>query len=66
MRLTLEGSPISTRLSGPREPPSDQSMSRPSPKTDKGKAKMTVYRDLEEMNRLTHSIVSLVDWMCLS
>ena len=34
-----------TRLSGPQEPPSDQSTSRPSPKMDKGKAKMQEYED---------------------
>ena len=45
LRLTSEVSPISTRLSGPQEPPSDQSTSRPSPKQDKGKAKMPEYED---------------------
>ena len=34
-----------TRLSGPQEPPSDLSTSRPSPKMDKGKAKMSEYED---------------------
>ena len=45
LRLTSEVSPISTRLSGPQEPPSDQSTSRPSLKTDKGKAKVPEYED---------------------
>ena len=45
LRLTSEGSPISTRLSGPHEPLSNQSMSRASPKQDKGKAKMPEYED---------------------
>ena len=45
LRLTSEESPISTTLSGLREPPSDQSTSRPSLKQDKGKAKMHEYKD---------------------
>ena len=36
LKLTSEESPISIRLSGPQEPPSDQSTSRPSLKPDKG------------------------------
>ena len=32
-------------MSGPQEPPRDQSTSRPSPKLDKGKAKMPEYED---------------------
>ena len=53
----LTESPISTRLSGPQEPPSDQSMSRPNPKIDKGKAKMPEYED-SDGNESTHSIHS--------
>ena len=41
----FEDSPITTQLSGPQEPPSDQSTSQPSPKMDKGKAKMAEYED---------------------
>ena len=40
----FEDSMITTRLSGPQEPPSDQSTSQPSPKMDKGKAKMLEYK----------------------
>ena len=40
-----EESPISTWLSGPQEPPSDQSTSQPNPLLDKGKAKMQEYED---------------------
>ena len=48
-------SPISTRLSGPQEPPSDQSTLWPSPKMDtKGKAKMPEYED-SNGNESTHS-----------
>ena len=43
--LTLEVSLISTRLSGPKETPSNQTMSQPSPKQDTGKAKMLEYED---------------------
>ena len=53
----LTESPISTRLSGPQEPPSDQSMSRPNPKIDKGKAKMPEYED-SDGNDSTHSLDS--------
>ena len=58
-RLTLmfEDSPISTRLSGPREPRSDQSIGRPSPRLDKGKAKMSEYKDPND-NASTHSLDS--------
>ena len=35
--------PSSTELSGPQEPSCDQSTSRPSPKSDKGKGKMPKY-----------------------
>ena len=41
----FEESTIMTRHSGPQETPSDQSISRPSPKVDKGKAKMLEYED---------------------
>ena len=41
----FEESPNTTRLSGPQEPPSDQSTSRPSPNMDKGNAKMAEYKD---------------------
>ena len=46
-RLTrmFEESRITTRLRGPREPPSYQSIFRPSPKLDKGKAKMSGYEE---------------------
>ena len=58
-RLTLmfDDSPISTRLSGPRELPSDQSIGRPSPRLDKGKAKMSEYEDTND-NASTHSLDS--------
>ena len=60
MRLALEENPISTRLSGPKEPPSDQSTLWPSPKLDKGKAKMPEakmpeFEDLDG-NESTHSL----------
>ena len=45
LRSIPDESPISTRLSGPQEPPNDRSNSRPSPKMDKGKAKMLGYED---------------------
>ena len=55
----FEDSPITTTLSGPREPPSDQSTSRPSLKMDKGKAKMSEYEDDHfDDNDLTHSLDS--------
>ena len=55
----FEESPITTRLSGPQEPSSDQSTSRPSPKMDKGKAKMPKYEDDRfDDNELTHSLDS--------
>ena len=65
MSLTLEVSPILTRLSGPKEAPSHQSTSRPSPKQDKGMAKMPEYEDSDETDWLTHPIVSMVTSMCL-
>ena len=55
--LMFEDSPISTRLSGPRESSSDQSIGRPSPRLDKGKAKMSEYEDLND-NASTHSLNS--------
>ena len=48
---------ITTRVSGPKEPPSDQSTSWPSQKMDKGKAKMTEYEDDQfNGNESTHSL----------
>ena len=41
----FEDSLVTTRLSGPQEPPSDQSTSQPSSKMDKGKAKMLECED---------------------
>ena len=55
----FEDSSITIRLSGPQEPPSDQSTSRPSPKMDKGKAKMSEYEDDRfDDNESTHSLES--------
>ena len=55
----FEESPITTRLSGPQEPPSDQSISRPSQTLDKGKAKMSEYEDDHfDGNESTHSLDS--------
>ena len=55
----FEESLITTRLSGPQEPPSDQSTSQPSPKLDKGKAKMPEYEDDDFVGiELTHSLDS--------
>ena len=49
----------SARLSGPQEPPSDQSTSRPISKMDKGKAKMSKYEDDRfDDNETTHSLDS--------
>ena len=47
MRHRFEESPTVTKLSGPEEPQSDRSTSLPSPKMDKGKAKMPKYVDSE-------------------
>ena len=55
LEYIFEGSPITTRLSGPREPLSDQSTSRPSPKLGKGKAKMLEYEDQVD-NKSLHSL----------
>ena len=66
LRLTLEESPISTRLIGAQEPPSNQSTSRSSPKSDKGKAKKAEFED-SNGNELAHSLDN--DYgglMCLS
>ena len=57
LRPTLDISPISTRLSGPKETPSNQTMSQPSPKQDTGKAKMLEYED-SDGNESTHSLDS--------
>ena len=53
----FEEIPITTQLSGPREPPSDQSIFRPSPKLDKGKAEMSGYEEPID-NASTHSVDS--------
>ena len=53
----IEDSLISTRLSGPHEPPSDQSIGHSSLRLDKGKAKMSEYEDLKD-NASTHSLDS--------
>ena len=48
---------IKSSVSGPKEPPSDQSTSWPSWKIDKGKAKMTEYEDDQfDGNESTHSL----------
>ena len=53
----FEEIPIMTRLRGTQDPPSDQITSRPSPKMDKGKAKMTEYEDNQfDDNESTHSL----------
>ena len=57
LRLTSEVSPISTRLSGPQEPPSDQSMWWLSLKPDKGRAKMPEFKD-SDRKESTHSLDS--------
>ena len=58
----FEDSPITTRLSGPQEPRSDESTSRPSPKMDKGKVKMSEYEDDRfNDNESTHSLDSELD-----
>ena len=53
----FEEIPITTLLSGPQEPPSDQSIFRPTPKLDKGKAKMSEYEDTND-NTSTHFLDS--------
>ena len=60
LRLIFEESPISTRLSGPQNPRSDQSTSRLSSKMDKGKPKMPKHEDSMGIESNTHLIVSLV------
>ena len=55
LRRMFEKSLITTRLSGPQEPLSDQSTSRPSQKLDKGKTKMPKYEDLID-NESIHSL----------
>ena len=57
LTLMFKEIPATTRLSGPRDPPSDQSRGRPSPRLDKGKAKMSEYEDLNN-NASTHSLDS--------
>ena len=57
LKNMFEDSPITTQLSGPQEPPSDQSTSRPSPTMDKGKAKMSEYEDDRfDDDESTHSL----------
>ena len=57
LRSIHEESLISTRLSGPQEPPSYRSTSPSSPKMDEGKAKMPEYEDDQsDGNELTHSL----------
>ena len=57
LRLIIEESLISTRLSRPKESPSEQSTSRPSPKIYKGKGKMLEYEDDQSNdNKSTHSL----------
>ena len=59
LKHMFEKSPITTRLSRPQEPPSDQSTSLPSLKMDKGKAKMSEYEDDHfNDNESTHSLDS--------
>ena len=53
LRSIPEESPVSTRLSKPQEPSSNRSTSQPSPKMDKGKAKMPKYEDQDD-NESTH------------
>ena len=56
-RSILKDSLISTTLSVPKEPPSDRSTSRSSPKMAKAKAKMLEYEeDQSDGNKLTHSL----------
>ena len=52
--------PITTLLSGPQEPLSDQSIFRPTPKLDKGKAKMSGYEEPID-NASTHSLDSEIE-----
>ena len=55
----FEESPISIRLFGLQEPPSDQSTSRPSLTLDKGKMNMPRYEDVHfDGNESTHSLNS--------
>ena len=59
LRSILDDSPTSTSFSGLQEPPRDQSTSRPSPKMDKGKAKMSDHEeDPSDDNESTHSLDS--------
>ena len=53
----FEESLTTTRLSGPWEPSSDQSICQPSSRLDKGKAKMSEYEDPNH-NASTHSLES--------
>ena len=60
----FEESPIMTGLSGPQEPPSDHIASRPSLKLDKGKAKMSGYKDLIN-NESTHPLDSELEGLVI-
>mgnify|MGYP006973856236 CR=1 FL=1 len=53
----FEESLITTRLSAPQEPMSDQSASQQSPKPDKGKGRMPEYEDSIDIES-THSLDS--------
>ena len=57
LRSKLDKSLITTKLSEPQQPPSDQSTSRPSLKMDKGNAKLLEYEDDKSNdNESTHSL----------
>ena len=59
LRSILDDSPTSTSFSGLQEPPRDQSTSRPSPKMEKGKAKISEYKeDPSNGNKSTDSLDS--------
>ena len=64
LRHMFEESPIMTGLSGPQEPPSDHIASRPSLKLDKGKAKMSGYKDLIN-NESTHPLDSELEGLVI-
>ena len=57
LRLKLEERPMSTSLSGTQEPLSDQSTLWPSPKLDKGMAKMLEFEDADGIKSV-HSLNS--------
>ena len=62
LRLTQEESPISARLSGPQEPPSNHNASWPSPKSDKVK-ECLITKTQMDMNRPSYLTINTVDWM---